>query len=169
MFLYLSLQRYLVRYADARQYLEILVFPSLFTFPPPLSYFSYYTATMEEKPGERHLFRTSDVTSTMMLMPDCLSCLEADNKTDTCLFNRAHFSTDFSYYVLECLGPDVPRIYLFSTTWNNQVKRTKRAGTRWRKRVKLVCRKRWTVLKEESEERSKIRKRLDWGTGAGVG
>ncbi|XP_050712996.1 inactive dipeptidyl peptidase 10-like isoform X2 [Eriocheir sinensis] len=80
----------------------------------------YYIATMEEKPGERHLFRTSDVTSPMMMMPDCLSCLEADNKTDTCLYNRAHFSTDFSYYVLECQGPDVPRAYLFSTAWSNQ-------------------------------------------------
>ncbi|KAG0713883.1 hypothetical protein GWK47_015202 [Chionoecetes opilio] len=75
---------------------------------------------MEEKPGERHLFRTSDVTSPMMLMPDCLSCLEADNSTDTCLYNSAHFSTDFSYYVLECQGPDVPRAYLFST-WSNQL------------------------------------------------
>ncbi|XP_045111880.1 inactive dipeptidyl peptidase 10-like isoform X1 [Portunus trituberculatus] len=80
----------------------------------------YYIATMEGKPGDRHLFRTSDVTSPMMLMPDCLSCLEADNNTDTCLYNRAHFSKDFSYYVLECQGPDVPRIYLFST-WSNQL------------------------------------------------
>ncbi|KAK4304092.1 hypothetical protein Pmani_023954 [Petrolisthes manimaculis] len=74
----------------------------------------YFMATVEEKPGERHLFRVADVSSPRIMLPECLSCLEADNTTDTCLFNRAHFSKSFSYFVLECLGPDVPRVYLFS-------------------------------------------------------
>nr|XP_053643640.1 dipeptidyl peptidase 4-like [Cherax quadricarinatus] len=79
----------------------------------------YYMATMEEKPGERHLFRVADVSSPMLRLPECLSCLEADNTTDMCLYNRAHLSPDFAFFVLECLGPDVPRTYLFST-WSSQ-------------------------------------------------
>ena len=77
-------------------------------------------ATAEDKPGERHLYRVADVTTPLLRHPECLSCLEADNTTDICLYNRVHMSLDYSYYVLECLGPEVPRIYLFST-WNGQV------------------------------------------------
>lgn len=77
-------------------------------------------ATMEDKPGERHLYRVSDVNSPLLRIPECLSCLEGDNTTDTCLYNRAHLSPDFAFFVLECLGPDVPRTYLFST-WSGQV------------------------------------------------
>lgn len=80
----------------------------------------YYMATMEEKPGERHLYRVSDVNSPLLRIPECLSCLEGDNTTDTCLYNRAHLSPDFAFFVLECLGPDVPRTYLFST-WSGQM------------------------------------------------
>nr|XP_045608607.1 dipeptidyl peptidase 4-like [Procambarus clarkii] len=79
----------------------------------------YYMATMEDKPGERHLFRVADVSSPMLRIPECLSCLEADNTTDACLYNKAHLSPDYAFFVLECLGPEVPRTYLFST-WNSQ-------------------------------------------------
>lgn len=37
---------------------------------------------------------------------------EADLIPNNCLYNRAHLSTDFSFYVLECLGPDTPSVYL---------------------------------------------------------
>ncbi|XP_066974169.1 dipeptidyl peptidase 4 isoform X3 [Macrobrachium rosenbergii] len=84
------------------------------------SNYIYYMATMEDKPGERHLYRVPDVTSPMLRIPECLSCLEADNTTDTCLYNNAHLSPDFAFFVLECLGPDVPRTYLFST-WSGQM------------------------------------------------
>ncbi|XP_071527492.1 dipeptidyl peptidase 4 isoform X2 [Panulirus ornatus] len=82
------------------------------------SNYIYYMATVEDKPGERHLFRVADSSLTLRI-PECLSCLEADNTTDACLYNRAHLSPDFAFFVLECLGPDVPRTYLFST-WSNQ-------------------------------------------------
>ena len=78
-------------------------------------------ATAEDRPGERHLYRVADVSTPSLRIPECLSCFENDNTTDNCLYNRAHMSSDFSYYVLECLGPDVPRVYLFST-WNGQVR-----------------------------------------------
>ncbi|XP_076028317.1 dipeptidyl peptidase 10 isoform X2 [Oratosquilla oratoria] len=80
----------------------------------------YYMGTGEDKPSERHLYRVPDIPTPMLRLPECLSCLEGDNTTDTCLYNKAHLSPDFAYYVLECLGPDVPRTYLFST-WNNQM------------------------------------------------
>lgn len=37
---------------------------------------------------------------------------ESDLIPNNCLYNRAHMSTDFSYYVQECLGPETPSIYL---------------------------------------------------------
>ncbi|ROT74129.1 Inactive dipeptidyl peptidase 10 [Penaeus vannamei] len=89
----------------------------------------YYMATMEEKPGERHLYRVSDVNSPLLRIPECLSCLEGDNTTDTCLYNRAHLSPDFAFFVLECLGPDVPRTYLFST-WSGQESEKRKKGER---------------------------------------
>lgn len=41
---------------------------------------------------------------------------EADLIPNNCLYNRVHMSPDFSYYVLECLGPDTPSIYLVDST-----------------------------------------------------
>ncbi|KAB7507600.1 Inactive dipeptidyl peptidase 10 [Armadillidium nasatum] len=76
----------------------------------------YFLGTAEERPSERHLYRVSDIlTSTLLRSPECMSCFEAENSTNDCLYNKAHFSPEFSYFVLECLGPDVPRTYLIST------------------------------------------------------
>ncbi|CAL4066477.1 unnamed protein product, partial [Meganyctiphanes norvegica] len=80
----------------------------------------YYMATMEDKPSERHLFRVQDNSTPLLRHPECLSCLESDNITDTCLYSKAQLSPDYTYFILECLGPEAPRIYLFST-WNNQL------------------------------------------------
>jgi dipeptidyl aminopeptidase/acylaminoacyl peptidase len=41
---------------------------------------------------------------------------ESDLIPNNCLYNRVHMSTDFSYYVLECLGPETPSIYLVDST-----------------------------------------------------
>lgn len=35
---------------------------------------------------------------------------------NNCLYNRIHLSTEFAYYVLECLGPDTPSIYLVDSS-----------------------------------------------------
>lgn len=37
---------------------------------------------------------------------------EAELIPNNCLYNRIHMSSAFSYFVLECLGPDTPSIYL---------------------------------------------------------
>lgn len=35
---------------------------------------------------------------------------------NNCLYNKIHFSRDFSYYVQECLGPATPSVYLVETS-----------------------------------------------------
>ena len=32
-----------------------------------------------------------------------------------CLYNEAHFSTGLSYLVIDCKGPDVPRVLLYQS------------------------------------------------------
>ena len=41
--------------------------------------------------------------------------------TKGCLYNTAKFSKEMSYYVLECKGPGVPKVYLFHTNTNKQI------------------------------------------------
>jgi len=41
---------------------------------------------------------------------------ESDLIPNNCLYNRVYMSADFSYYVLECLGPDSPSIYLVDSS-----------------------------------------------------
>ncbi|KAL7050442.1 hypothetical protein ACKWTF_004084 [Chironomus riparius] len=40
---------------------------------------------------------------------------ESELIPNNCLFNRVHMSTEFSFHILECLGPDTPSIYLVDT------------------------------------------------------
>lgn len=40
---------------------------------------------------------------------------------NNCLFNKIYFSTGFSYYVQECLGPEAPSIYLVDTHTNMKI------------------------------------------------
>lgn len=35
---------------------------------------------------------------------------------NNCLYNKIHFSKDFTYYVQECLGPETPSVYLVETS-----------------------------------------------------
>lgn len=37
-----------------------------------------------------------------------------------CLYNEAHFSRDLGMFVLDCRGPDVPRVLLFNATSLNE-------------------------------------------------
>lgn len=53
--------------------------------------------------------------------------LDGNNEVDenripnNCLYNKIHFSRNFSYYVQECLGPEVPSIYLVETSTNTKI------------------------------------------------
>lgn len=69
---------------------------------------------MEGKPGERHVFGVTDTTHKD---PRNLTCLTCDVGPE-CLYNEATFSPSFSYYILECLGPGIPRVELRSTDTN---------------------------------------------------
>ncbi|KAG7166627.1 Dipeptidyl aminopeptidase-like protein 6-like [Homarus americanus] len=114
----------------------------------------YYMATKEDEPGERHLYRVADALP-MLRIPECLSCLEADNTTDACLYNKAHLSSDFAFFILECLGPDVPRTYLFST-WSNQGDhKVEESGKRRSSATSMVPRMIYT-LDDYSELRERV-------------
>ena len=79
----------------------------------------------------RHVFRVKDLSSqndTTQISSQCLSCnVSYENLSDrsnvsTCQYARASLSPDFSYYVLDCMGPSVPYSLLFSLPKNNFVK-----------------------------------------------
>lgn len=40
---------------------------------------------------------------------------------NNCLYNKIYFSSDFSYYVQECLGPDSPSVHLVKTSTNEKI------------------------------------------------
>ncbi|XP_054717745.1 prolyl endopeptidase FAP-like isoform X2 [Uloborus diversus] len=74
----------------------------------------YYITTLEGKPGERHLFGVTDLKHKKPKNTTCLTC---DLGPD-CLYNDATFSKKLSYYVLECLGPGIPRVEIRATDSN---------------------------------------------------
>uniref|UniRef100_A0A646QBZ2 Venom dipeptidyl peptidase 4 n=1 Tax=Hemiscolopendra marginata TaxID=943146 RepID=A0A646QBZ2_9MYRI len=73
----------------------------------------YYIAAPEGKPGQRHLYQIDETKSDDKL-GECLTC-ELDPE---CLYVNTKFSVENSYFILECLGPGVPKIFLFSTRNN---------------------------------------------------
>lgn len=40
---------------------------------------------------------------------------------NNCLYNNIQFNEDYSYYIQECLGPEVPSIYLVETQTNKRI------------------------------------------------
>ncbi|XP_076351079.1 LOW QUALITY PROTEIN: dipeptidyl peptidase 4-like [Tachypleus tridentatus] len=77
----------------------------------------YYISTLKNRSGERHLFSVTDITSVNRLSQECLTC---DIGQD-CLFNSATFSPDAKFYILDCLGPGVPRVELKAVDGNRLV------------------------------------------------
>lgn len=96
----------------------------------------YAIATNEENPGVRHLFKIGDTNSTQAWT--CMTCQpkidlnmtmfeDLTNETllnDTmfmnyrCDYNNIIFSSNYRYYVHECLGPNVPVVFLVETSTN---------------------------------------------------
>ncbi|XP_022237849.1 prolyl endopeptidase FAP-like [Limulus polyphemus] len=69
----------------------------------------YYITTLEDKPGERHVFSVKVMSAAAKQRSDmCLTC----DLGDQCLYNSAIFSPGAKYYILECLGPGIPRTEL---------------------------------------------------------
>ncbi|GJQ82661.1 hypothetical protein Trydic_g19678 [Trypoxylus dichotomus] len=103
----------------------------------------YAIATNEKEPGVRHLFKVGDYNSTQPWT--CLTCkphIDINRTYDTiasdsplnetlynismlshyhCEYNNVIFSYSYKYYVQECLGPDVPVIFLVETSTNYRV------------------------------------------------
>ncbi|GIY16389.1 prolyl endopeptidase FAP [Caerostris darwini] len=77
----------------------------------------YYITTLEGKAGERHLFSVADSSHPKPKQTTCFTC-DIDPQ---CLYNDAVFSRNLTYYVLECLGPGIPRIELRLTATNKIV------------------------------------------------
>lgn len=83
----------------------------------------YYMSTREDKPGERHVYSVEVTTRKMPLGQyeshlkgsrlyrgktnhQCYTCDQIE--LNQCLYNRVSFSTKASYFVHECLGPEIP-------------------------------------------------------------
>ncbi|XP_035216212.1 LOW QUALITY PROTEIN: prolyl endopeptidase FAP-like [Stegodyphus dumicola] len=73
----------------------------------------FYITTLEGKPGERHLFSVKETQNST-------KCYTCDIGPD-CLFNDVLFSPNLTYYILECLGPGIPRIEVRLTDTNKLV------------------------------------------------
>ncbi|XP_040078194.1 inactive dipeptidyl peptidase 10 isoform X3 [Ixodes scapularis] len=75
-----------------------------------------FRSTREGRPGESHVYRVP--LDEPGVQPECLTC----ELGDQCLYNNAVFSPGGAdYYVLECLGPGVPWVALYSTADHKQV------------------------------------------------
>ncbi len=63
-------------------------------------------------PRKRHLFSvTISDDNLAMETPQCMTC----NRPSGCQYVSASFSYSGKYYILECLGPDIPSYMLKST------------------------------------------------------
>lgn len=74
--------------------------------------FVYYLMAPEGKPGQRHMYRVAE--GDIEKSGECLTCAMGPD----CLYVTAKFSPDASYYILQCLGPGIPSVTLYSTRDN---------------------------------------------------
>ena len=80
----------------------------------------YYLATRINKPGERHVYNVVDKSKWMITTnrnnnnndnnnnntTKCITCDQIE--LNQCLYNRLTFSHNGTYYIRECLGPNIP-------------------------------------------------------------
>lgn len=71
----------------------------------------FYQATLEDQPFQTHVFRNNV----------CLSCELRDLDNNVCRSAGASFSSNSSYFVLNCNGPGPAVIRIFETKTNRQV------------------------------------------------
>ena len=65
----------------------------------------YFLSTLPEAPEVRHLMSVS-IYDEKILDPICLTC----NLGKSCLYNNVFFSPDVQYFVLQCEGPEIPKV-----------------------------------------------------------
>ena len=78
----------------------------------------YYASTLPAKPGERHIFRVMITSTRTRTTSECLTC----DLGDHCRYNNAIFSHNAKYFVLECDGPEIPKIELRKSDDNSLIK-----------------------------------------------
>lgn len=66
---------------------------------------AFYIGTLDDKPGDRHIFSIPDIHSASARIPSCLTCNQTDRN---CSFHDASFSHKSSYFILRCLGSGAP-------------------------------------------------------------
>ncbi|CAG2168582.1 unnamed protein product, partial [Oppiella nova] len=70
------------------------------------------SATFPDSPGSKHLMSVSLNQSAVTATPTCHTCLMntySTDKTQICLTSNTIFSENAGYYILNCLGPNIPR------------------------------------------------------------
>ncbi|CAG2120996.1 unnamed protein product, partial [Medioppia subpectinata] len=75
-------------------------------------------ATLASNPGEKHLMSAPLNESSAKTKPVCHTCLMNTYTTDknkTCLVSDIEFSEGAKHYILNCLGPHIPRSEIRST------------------------------------------------------
>ncbi|XP_067137399.1 A-type potassium channel modulatory protein DPP6-like isoform X2 [Centruroides vittatus] len=77
----------------------------------------YIVTTLLNKPGERHLVRVREGEISGW-EEECLTC----NLDEQCLYNDVEFSPSGKYYILQCLGPGLPKTEIRQTYDNFLVK-----------------------------------------------
>ena len=85
----------------------------------------YFLASLEDgknHPDKRHIYKIK-ISSDFKSKEKCLTCKEFDKTKQTnnlslpkCKYARGKISPNFTHFLLECLGPDVPYTALVSLT-----------------------------------------------------
>lgn len=139
----------------------------------------YAIATIENLPGVRHLFKIGDMNSSQAWT--CLTCqpkidlnvtysylseffnetmlnssLMADYQCD---YNNVIFSKTFRYYIQECLGPDIPVVFLVETAQNMRLA-VLNEGEKLRKKAKKLSDPQVKTIQVEIEFGYKAQVRL---------
>ncbi|CAH1394160.1 unnamed protein product [Nezara viridula] len=85
--------------------------------------YMYFEASPPGRPSERHLYRTLENKNN----EECLTCpvnkTEKNTtwppfRTEQCIFTKSTFSLLGKFYMLECLGPEVPSVHIIDTATN---------------------------------------------------
>ena len=83
----------------------------------------YFLASLENgknHPDKRHVYKIKKISDTKS-EEKCLTCEKFDKTKQTndlpkCEYARSKISPNFTHFLLECLGPEVPYTVLVSTT-----------------------------------------------------
>ncbi|KAK7866724.1 hypothetical protein R5R35_003146 [Gryllus longicercus] len=74
----------------------------------------YFLGTDESDPATLHLYSVSDNASTAPNQHTCISCqFKTRASGKSCLYNKASFSKECSFFMHSCSGPDVPEVSLY--------------------------------------------------------